>query len=125
MFLLLRPRVLLIPVLFAIALFAGGESAFAIDEAGGPSGEVTPVGEFDMKPVYKGVGTGVGILLIFFVMWFLVYPTVLRSGGVWPVTLFGVTTAVAWLSSWGAGRCSAQRRHHRLRSALYLRRGAG
>lgn len=54
-------------------------------------------------PWYKGVGTGVGVLLTFFIAWYLIYPSVLRRGSVWPVTLFGRCTAIAWVASWAIG----------------------
>ena len=54
-------------------------------------------------PWYQGVGTGVAVLLTFFIAWYLIYPSLLRRGGVWPVTLFGRCTSAAWVSSWAIG----------------------
>lgn len=100
---LIRSRLLLIPLLLGLVLVTGLMSppvAFAIGETDSDS-ELPAFEETDWTPVYKGVGTGVGVLLAFFIMWFLVYPTILRRGRAWPVSLFGITTALAWAISWG------------------------
>ena len=52
---------------------------------------------------YKGIGTGVSVILAFFIAWYLVYPWVLRGGNVWPVSLFGYCTCAACLISWLIG----------------------
>lgn len=52
----------------------------------------------DRIKTYKAVGTGAALILTFFIAWVAIYPTVLQGGGVWPVTLFGTCTGLAWFA---------------------------
>ncbi|HQX50453.1 MAG TPA: hypothetical protein PLR25_11125 [Planctomycetaceae bacterium] len=54
----------------------------------------------DRKIVYKAAGVVISTLVISFLSWFVAYPTFLRQGTVWPVTLYGRCTAFAWCASW-------------------------
>jgi len=92
----------LLPVLLVLSLFAGAftpQPVLAIGELD-ESGELQDFEESDPTPYYKGIGTGVGVVLTFFVCWFLIYPSILRRGQIWPVSLFGITTSLAWILGW-------------------------
>jgi len=39
-------------------------------------------------------------ILVSCLCWFVAYPTILRRGNAWPVTLYGRCTGVAWCISW-------------------------
>ena len=54
----------------------------------------------DMTKVYKGVGIAAGVLIVTFITYFVVYPNVLKKGSVWPVSLYGRCSCVAWILSW-------------------------
>lgn len=73
----------------------------AIDDVFEPP--ATTGGFYDpaLLPWYKAGFATMGVLLIFFIAWYLAYPWALRRGHVWPVSLFGICTATAWGLSWG------------------------
>ncbi len=77
----------------------------AVDDVEGSFPSANPGGLSDpsLIPWYKGGGTAVGVLLTFFVAWYLIYPWALRRGNIWPVSLFGLCTAAAWFLGWGIG----------------------
>lgn len=54
----------------------------------------------DRTMIYKIAGIAASTLVISFLCWFVAYPTILRKGRVWPVTLYGRCTAFAWCASW-------------------------
>ena len=110
-----KPR--LVAFLVFLSLVAGMESArvrggdfpvlpvLAVDDvpSGLPGGDLQRVFDPALLAWYKGIGTAVGVLLAFFASWYLVYPWALRRGRLWPVTLFGWSTATAWVVSWAIG----------------------
>ena len=57
-------------------------------------------GPVDRRMFYKVAGVIASTLVISFLCWFVAYPTILRHGNAWPVTLYGRCTAVAWCASW-------------------------
>lgn len=67
-----------------------------VEDAPEPMGLSDP----SLNAWYKGIGTCVTVIILFFISWYLIYPGALRRGGVWPVTLFGYCTCGAWATSW-------------------------
>lgn len=59
-----------------------------------------PPEPLERATLYKAAGAVGSALLITFLCWYVAYPTMLRKGTIWPVSLFGRCTAVAWLLSW-------------------------
>jgi len=57
----------------------------------------------DLVAIIKAVSLVSAALVITFICWYVAYPAILRKGNVWPVTLFGVVTGVAWCSIWLLG----------------------
>ncbi|MEO2035467.1 MAG: hypothetical protein ABGZ35_25590 [Planctomycetaceae bacterium] len=68
-----------------------------------PTAPGTPTRPIDRQTIIKTVALAAGTLIITFICWYVAYPAILRNGKAWPVSLFGVVTAVAWLSSWLLG----------------------
>ena len=60
-----------------------------------------PYKSADRRMQYRVAWVVVAALVVSFLCWFVAYPTILRRGRVWPVTLYGRCTAVAWCVSWG------------------------
>ena len=54
----------------------------------------------DYRILYKAAGVVCSTILVSFLCWFVAYPTILRRGNTWPVTLYGRCTGVAWCISW-------------------------
>jgi hypothetical protein len=54
----------------------------------------------DKTMIYKGVGIAAGVLVVVFVVFFVVYPSVLKKGDAWPVSLYGRCACVAWILCW-------------------------
>jgi hypothetical protein len=69
----------------------------------GPPPPAVPPAPLDRNTLYRVVGLVAATLIITFLCWYVAYPAILRKGKFWPVTLFGVVTAVAWCSSWLLG----------------------
>jgi hypothetical protein len=64
------------------------------------TGTVQQEKPIDKTKIYKGVGIAAGVLVVVFVMFFVVYPNVLKRGNVWPVSLYGRCACIAWILSW-------------------------
>jgi hypothetical protein len=63
----------------------------------GPAASPAPAGGFKWEMPVK-IGAVVAVALVAcMVCYFVIYPTILRSGRVLPVTLFGRMSALAWL----------------------------
>lgn len=78
---------------------AQADSTFSgvLAQPAAPGGALKPV---DKTKFYKGVGIAAGVLIVIFVIFFVVYPSILKKGNAWPVSLYGQCACIAWILSW-------------------------